>query len=39
MNKEILSLCEAYQKYFDIGAAISPPSITRHADLLKKPYL
>ena len=39
MNKEILSLCEAYQKYFDIGAAISPPSITRHADLLKKHFL
>ena len=38
MNQEILSLCQAYQKYFDIGAAISPPSLTMHADLLKKHF-
>lgn len=38
MNEELMSLCEAYQKYFYIGAAISPPSITRHADLLKKHF-
>ncbi len=38
MNKELMSLCDAYQKYFYIGAAISPPHIELQGDLLKKHF-
>ena len=38
MSYELPSLCGAYRGYFDIGAAISPHSITKHAELLKKHF-
>ena len=31
---EILSLAKAYEKYFKIGAAVSPMQVKKHHDLL-----
>ena len=35
---EILSLCQAYAKYFDIGAAVTPATIVSHGDILKQHF-
>ena len=35
---EIMSLCGAYSKYFDIGAAVNTMTIESHAELLKQHF-
>ena len=35
---ELLSLCKAYRKYFDIGAAVNTTTIVQNADILKRHF-
>ena len=35
---EILSLAKAYEKYFKIGAAVSPMQVKKHHDLLLQQF-
>ena len=35
---ELLSLCRAYSKYFDIGAAVNTTTIVQNADILKQHF-